>query len=211
MTFALLGCTQIVAELLITTMHDAAETKALQLDRLKEQFFGKQQEIAKQHLQHEELLTALSHSQAEQQQLQEQINMHIVAKKQIQAHLEELTRQKLHQQQQLALAAEQIAEINRQLDDSQQAATALQQQLDSVKAHADAQSASRQHAEQQLGSSKAQLQEQTNVARSLVEKLDNADSCGRAKDQEIELLKEQVCIVLGCSSCTSFVTECSCI
>ena len=197
------------AELLITMMHYAAESKVLQLDCLKEQLFAKQEEMSKQHSQHEELLTALSQRQAEQQQLQEQINTHSDAKKQTQAQLEMLTERHLHQQQQLALAAEQAAEISKQLADSQQAAAALQQQLHSIKAHADAQSASRQHAEQQLNASKAQLQEQTGIAKCLVEKLDAADSCGLAKDSEIKLLKEQVCIALGCISSTALVIECS--
>lgn len=170
----------------------AADAKVMQFNRLKEDLTASKQELARESLRRNEVLSALSHSQTQEKQLQKQLEAYTRTGGQKQSEIAML-RQKMSQQQlELALAKEQTAEANKRSEDRQQAATAFEKQIGSIKAHAAAQTASRQQVEQQLASTRVQQQEQADTVCTLVERLDAASASMLAKDENIKLLNEQV-------------------
>ena len=196
--------------MLTTVITSAADAKVMQFNHLREELTARKQELARQSLRHQEVLSTLSHSQTQEKQLQKQLEAHVSTDGQKQSELVML-RQKMSQlQQELTLAKEQTAEANQRNEDSQQAAFALEQQIQSIKAHAAAQTASRQQVQHQLDSTQVQLQGQADTVRKLVEQLDITNSSMLAKDNDNKLLSEQVredCIT-GLSIMTLCTSHC---
>lgn len=180
--------------MLTTASIFAADAKVMQFDRLKEDLTARKQELVRESLRRNEVLSALSQSQTQEKQLQKQLEAHTRTAGQKQSEIAMLKQKMSQQQQELALAKEQAAEAKKHIEDRQQAATAFEKQIESIKAHAAAQTASRQRVEQQLTSTQVQQQEQADTVCKLVEKLDAASSSMLAKDENIKLLNEQVLI-----------------
>lgn len=170
----------------------AADAKVMQFNRLKEDLTARKQELARESLRRNEVLSALSHSQTQEKQLQKQLKAHTRTDGQKQSENAMLRQKVSQQQQELALAQEQTAQANKCSEDRQQAAIAYEKQIESIKAIAVAQTASRQQVEQQLASTRVQQQEQADTVCKLVEKLDAASSSMLAKDENIKFLNEQV-------------------
>ena len=164
----------------------------MQFNHLREQLTVRKQELARESLRHQEVLSALSRSQTQENLLQKQLEAYASTDGQKQSQLAMLRQKMSQQQHELALAKEQTAEANQRSEDSQQAAIALEQQMESIKMHAVAQNASRQQVQNQLDSTRVQVQGQADAVRRLVEQLDIANSSTLAKDTKIKLLSEQV-------------------
>lgn len=177
---------------LITITTAAADAKVMQFEHLRDELSAQQQELSRRRLHTQEAHRALSHSQGQLEQLQNQLETLSSTDRQKQSQLAVLTDRMSQQQKEVALAKEQTSEACKRLEDCQQAATSLEQQLHSIKGHVVAQNASRQHVQDQLDNTQVQVQEQAATLHEMVEKLDIANSSMLAKDRDIQLLKEQV-------------------
>lgn len=164
----------------------------MQFSHLREELITRKHELARESQHKQEALSVLSCCQAEQEQLQKQLEAVANTDRHRQSQLAVLTDKVSQQQQEVTQAKEQTAEANQRFEDSQLAAAALEQQLKGISSHAASQIASREHVQHQLESSQVQVQEQADTVRKLVEKLDVANASMLAKDQDIKLLNGQV-------------------